>query len=66
MPEGIITYFNEKKGYGFISSDEHENIYVHFSSIMGRGYKVLQEGQRVLFELQKSEEGLEARNVRSV
>jgi CspA family cold shock protein len=66
MHDGTIKYFNEIKGYGFISSDDERNIFVHHSAIEGRGYKTLQEGQRVRFDLRQSKYGLEAVNVRRI
>ncbi len=64
--EGVITYFNEKKGYGFISCDDKKNIYVHYSAIKGKGYKTLAEGQKVLFELESDSSGFQARNVAKI
>lgn len=68
MPKGVIRYFNEGRGYGFIESNEQtqgngENVYVHHSEIVADGYKTLKEGQQVSFELREGEHGLEATNV---
>jgi CspA family cold shock protein len=61
--EGVISYFNEQKGYGFISSKFGKKIYVHFSAIKGKGYKTLSEGQKVRFELAADDDELRAVNV---
>jgi CspA family cold shock protein len=66
MNVGVITYFNEHKGYGFISSDNNESIFVHYSAIKGGGYRTLEEGQRVSFELKNGKRGLEADNVQKI
>lgn len=67
MRDGIITYFNDLKGYGFISSDDDErSIFVHHSAIEGGGYKTLREGQRVRFDVKQSSRGLEASNVKKL
>ncbi len=66
MHNGTIKYFNEMKGYGFISSDDDRSIFVHHSAIEGRGYRTLEEGQRVRFDLKQSKYGLEAKNVKRI
>jgi CspA family cold shock protein len=66
MPRGVITYFNDQKGYGFIESDEKNRIFVHFSSIRKNGYKTLKEGEEVWFEVGESQRGIEAFNVRKL
>ncbi len=68
MSEGIVKRFDRKKGYGFIDSedgDEHD-IFVHYSDIIGDGYRVLEVGQRVEFDLVKTDKGYKATNVRSI
>lgn len=64
MANGIVKWFNNKRGYGFINEDGGRDIFVHFSSIEMDGYKSLAEGEQVRFEIEDSERGPEARNVR--
>ena len=66
MPRGIIKFFNETKGYGFIESDQKDNIFVHHSSIKKDGYKTLEEGQEVWFDVREGQRGLEAVNVHKI
>ncbi len=61
--EGTVKWFNDSKGYGFISREEGEDVFVHFSSIAGDGFKSLQEGDRVSFDLEESDRGPQAVNV---
>ncbi|OPJ61295.1 cold-shock protein [Clostridium oryzae] len=61
--EGIVKWFNAQKGYGFITSDEGKDIFVHFSSILSDGYKSLEEGDRVKFDLTATQKGEQAANV---
>jgi len=64
MTKGKIKWFNAKKGYGFIASESGEDVFVHFSEIQqDEGYKTLDEGQDVEFELEKDEKGLKAKKV---
>ena len=63
MAKGRVKWFNEKKGFGFISQDGGEDLFVHFSSIQQEGFKVLQEGDEVEFEVAQGEKGLRAVNV---
>lgn len=63
MKKGTVKWFNSTKGYGFITSEEGEDIFVHFSSIQGDGYKTLDENQEVEFEITEGEKGLQASNV---
>ena len=63
MSKGIIKWFNNEKGYGFINADEQEDIFVHYSSINIDGYKTLNEGDNVEFKLIKTDKGLQAINV---
>ena len=63
MAEGIVKWFNEKKGYGFISTDEGQDVFVHYSSIVGTGFKTLYEGQRVRFDVEQGQKGPQAVNV---
>ncbi|HHU77215.1 MAG TPA: cold-shock protein [Firmicutes bacterium] len=60
---GKVKWFNAEKGYGFIESDEGGDVFVHFSAIQGEGFKTLDEGQNVEFEVVEGERGLQAANV---
>jgi CspA family cold shock protein len=64
MPSGTVKWFNNDKGFGFISRDEGEDVFVHFSAIQGSGYRSLEEGQQVEFDLVQGPKGLQAANVR--
>jgi len=66
MPRGVIKYFNDHKGYGFIESEAKDRIFVHFSSIRKGGYKTLKEGEEVWFDVGESQRGVEAFNVRKL
>lgn len=61
--EGIVKWFNVSKGFGFITRDNGEDVFVHFRSIRGRGHRSLQEGQRVKFGVVESTKGLQAEDV---
>jgi len=64
MATGTVKWFNESKGYGFISpSDGSPDVFVHFSAIEGSGFRTLTEGQSVQFESQKSAKGMQATRV---
>jgi CspA family cold shock protein len=63
MAKGRVKWFNEKKGFGFISKDEGEDVFVHFSAIKGEGFKSLSEGDEVEFEVSQGPKGLQAANV---
>ena len=60
---GIVKWFNASKGYGFISRDNGEDIFVHFSAIEASGYRSLEEGSRVSFLVAKGPKGLQAQDV---
>ncbi len=66
MPRGVISFFNDQKGYGFIESDSKDVIYVHYSSIRKGGYKTLKEGEEVRFDVKEGQRGLEAVDVREI
>jgi CspA family cold shock protein len=66
MSQGTVKFFNAEKGYGFISREAGDDIFVHFSNIVGDGYKSLDEGQRVEFDVGRGNKGDEAQNVRAV
>ena len=61
-----MKFFNAEKGFGFISRDGGDDVFVHYSNIQGSGYKSLEEGQRVEFDLAPGRKGEEAQNVRLV
>ncbi|MGD8372140.1 MAG: cold-shock protein [Syntrophobacterales bacterium] len=63
MAEGIVKWFSEQKGYGFIQQEEGRDIFVHYSSIEMAGFKTLAEGERVSFEVEESDRGPVAKNV---
>ncbi|MDD2446603.1 MAG: cold-shock protein [Tissierellia bacterium] len=63
MTKGTVKWFNATKGYGFITSETGEDVFVHFLSIQGDGYKTLDENQEVEFEITEGEKGLQASNV---
>ncbi|NIQ02261.1 MAG: cold shock domain-containing protein [Nitrospinaceae bacterium] len=63
MPVGKVKWFNESKGYGFIESEEGEDVFVHFSEIQAEGFKTLKEGQEVEFEKTQGKKGPQASNV---
>jgi CspA family cold shock protein len=63
MPRGTVKWFNDQKGYGFITPENGKDVFVHHSSIQGEGYKSLSEGQQVEFEIQQGPKGEQAINV---
>jgi CspA family cold shock protein len=66
MSEGKVKWFDERKGFGFIEMDGGEDVFVHYKSIQAGGFKTLQEGQRVSFDLQQGKNGPAAENVKSI
>ena len=66
MATGTVKFFNAEKGFGFISREQGDDVFVHFSNIVGEGYKSLDEGQRVEFDVAPGRKGEEAQNVRVV
>ena len=63
---GTVKFFNAEKGFGFISRDQGDDVFVHFSNIVGEGYKSLTEGQNVEFDVAPGRKGEEAQNVRPI
>jgi len=63
MAKGTVKWFNNQKGYGFIASESGGDVFVHHSAIQGEGYKSLEEGQAVEFEIQQGPKGAHAANV---
>jgi len=61
-----VKFFNDQKGYGFISREQGDDVFVHFSAIQGSGFKTLQEGQNVEFDVGRGQKGEEAQNVRPI
>lgn len=66
MATGTVKWFSAEKGYGFISQAGGADVFVHYSSIQSNGYRTLEEGQQVEFEVQEGRKGLQAVNVRAV
>lgn len=64
MAKGTVKWFSKNKGYGFIEQDDGQDIFVHYSSIDMPGFKTLNEGDQVTFEVEVSDRGPEAKNVR--
>ena len=63
MPNGTVKWFNDSKGFGFISQEDADDVFVHHTSIQAEGFKSLAEGDKVEFELVKDEKGFKATNV---
>ena len=63
MEQGTVKWFNDEKGYGFISREAGDDVFVHFSAIQGDGFKTLEEGQSVTVDVETGDRGLQAANV---
>jgi CspA family cold shock protein len=66
MEQGTVKWFNDAKGYGFISRESGADVFVHFSAIQSNGFRSLQEGQAVQFDVTKGPKGLQADNVQAI
>jgi len=66
MAEGVVKWFNDQKGFGFITNNTGGDVFVHHSAIIGDGFKTLNEGEKVQFEIEKGEKGLRAVSVRVI
>ncbi len=62
---GTVKWFNEQKGFGFITQDNGPDVFIHYTAIQGEGFKTLEEGQRVEFEITEGPKGPQAVNVRA-
>jgi CspA family cold shock protein len=66
MAKGVVKWFNERKGYGFISHDDGSDVFVHHSGVEGNGFKTLYEGDKVEFNIEDSDKGPRAVSVRRI
>ena len=66
MAEGLVKWFNDKKGYGFIETSEGQDVFVHHTSIEGAGFKSLTEGERVTFDVEQGNKGPQAVRVKKL
>ena len=63
MPQGTVKWFTGQKGYGFITKDDGQDVFVHYTAIVGQGFRSLEEGQRVEVEITQGPQGLQATNL---
>ena len=66
MPQGTVKWFNDQKGYGFITAEDGKDVFVHFSAVEGEGFKSLMEGDRVSFEIEQGAKGPSAVKVKKL
>ncbi len=66
METGTVKWFNGSKGFGFISREEGDDVFVHYKAITGEGFKTLDEGDKVEFEIEEGPKGLQANNVKKI
>ncbi|MCG3179649.1 MAG: hypothetical protein BIFFINMI_01990 [Phycisphaerae bacterium] len=66
MPMGNVKWFDSRKGYGFIVGEQGSDVFVHYTAIVGEGFRCLKDGETVEYELVKTDKGLQSRNVKSV
>ncbi|MFA5068625.1 MAG: cold-shock protein [Candidatus Omnitrophota bacterium] len=66
MAKGKVKWFNNQKGYGFITPEDGKDVFVHYSALQGEGYKSLEEGQDVEFEIEQGPKGEQAKNVTKI
>ena len=65
MSNGTVKWFNAEKGYGFISQESGDDVFVHFSAIQGKGFKTLEEGQSVSFEIEEGPDGQKQNEIKN-